>query len=148
MKVILLKDVQGSGKEGDVLNVADGYARNYLLAKGLAIEATAKNLNDLQGRKESEIFKIESEKQNAKAIAEKLDGKTIVTKAKAGTGGRLFGAITTATIADIIKQQYQCNIDKKKINLSAELKAYGDYTAEIKLGHSISCNIKISVIEA
>lgn len=147
MKVILLKDVKGSGKQGDVLNVADGYARNCLLAKGLAIEATSKNLNDLQGKKDSEVYKVETEKQKAQAIADKLNSKTVTAKAKAGTGGRLFGAITTATIADLIEQQYKCKVEKKKISLSSELKAFGDYNAEIKLGYGISCNIKISVIE-
>lgn len=147
MKVILLKDVKGSGKAGDIVNVADGYARNFLLAKGLAIEATAKNLNDLQGKKESEQHKIEVEKQQAQDTAKLLEGKEVIAKAKAGTGGRLFGAITTGTIAELIEAQYKCKIDKKKINLNTELKAYGDYNAEIKLGHGITCNIKIKVIE-
>jgi large subunit ribosomal protein L9 len=147
MKVILLKDVKGSGKAGDIVNVADGYARNFLLAKGLAIEATAKNLNDLQGKKESEQHKIEVEKQQAQDTAKLLEGKEVIAKAKAGTGGRLFGAITTGTIAELIEAQYKCKIDKKKINLNTELKAFGDYNAEIKLGHGITCNMKIKVIE-
>lgn len=147
MKVILLKDVKGSGKAGDIVNVADGYARNFLLAKGLAIEATAKNLNDLQGKKESEQHKIEVEKQQAQDTAKLLEGKEVIAKAKAGTGGRLFGAITTGTITELIEAQYKCKIDKKKINLNTELKAFGDYNAEIKLGHGITCNMKIKVIE-
>ncbi len=147
MKVILLKDVKGSGKAGDVLNVADGYARNFLFAKGLAIEANQRNLNDLQGKKDSEQHKLEVEKQQANDIAKQLNGKVVVAKAKAGAGGRLFGAVTTGTIADLIEAQYKCKIDKKKISLNSELKAFGDYNAEIKLGHGISCNMKISVTE-
>ena len=106
MKVILLKDVKGSGKTGDVLNVADGYARNFLIGKGLAIEATSKNLNDLQGKKESEQHKLDVEKQNAMDTAKLLEGKEIVAKAKAGTGGRLFGAITSGTIAELISYNF------------------------------------------
>lgn len=147
MKVILIKDVKGSGKAGDVLNVADGYARNFLIARGNAIEATQKNLNDLQGKKDSDQHKLDVEKAQAQEIAKTLDGKDVVAKAKAGTGGRLFGAITTGTIADIIEAQYKCKVDKKKISLNSELKAFGDYNAEIKLGHGITCKMKVKVVE-
>ena len=147
MKVILLKDVKGSGKAGDVINVADGYARNFLIAKGSAIEATQKNLNDLQGKKDSENHKLDVEKQQAQDTAKILNGKEVVAKAKAGTGGRLFGAITTGTIAELIEAQYKCKIDKKKIVLNSELKAFGDYNAEIKLGHGVTASMKIKVIE-
>ncbi len=147
MKVILLKDVKGSGKAGDILNVADGYARNFLLAKGVAIEATAKNLNDLQGKKDSEQHKIDVEKAQYSQIAKTLEGKEVVAKAKAGTGGRLFGSITSGTIAELIEQQYNCKIEKKKINLNSDLKAFGDYSAEIKFSYGISCKIKIKIIE-
>jgi len=147
MKVILIKDVKGSGKIGDVLNVADGYARNFLIVKGLAIEATSKNMNDLQGKKESEQHKVDVEKQNALDTAKILDGKEVVAKAKAGTGGRLFGSITTATVADLIEQQFKCKVDKKKISLSGDLKAFGDFSAEVKFTQGVSCKIKIKVIE-
>lgn len=147
MKVILLKDVKGSGKAGDVINVADGYARNFLIGKELAIEATPKNINDLQGKKDAVKHKIDVEKQHALDTAALLEGKEIVAKAKAGTGGRLFGAITAGTIAELIEAQYKCKIDKKKINLSSELKAFGDFNAEIKMVQGVSCKIKIKVIE-
>ncbi len=147
MKVILLKDVKGSGKAGDVINVADGYARNFLIAKGTAIEATQKNLNDLQGKKDSEQHKLDVEKQQAQDTAKILNGKEVVAKAKAGSGGRLFGAITAGTIADLIEAQYKCKIDKKKIVLNSDLKAFGDYNAEIKLGHGVTASMKIKVIE-
>lgn len=147
MKVILIKDVKGSGKKDDILNVADGYARNYLIARGFAIEATSKNLNDIEGKKASEQHKLDVEKQEALDTAKKLDGKTVVAKAKAGSGGRLFGSITSATIADLIQQQYTFKIDKKKINISSDLKAFGEYSAEIKMVQGVSCKIKISVVE-
>lgn len=147
MKVILLKDVKGSGKAGDTLNVADGYARNFLLAKGLAIEATAKNLNDLAGKKASAQHKLDVEKADNEKIASALEGKEIVIKAKAGQGGKLFGAVTSSTVADAVKAQYSQIIDKKKINLNSEIKSFGDFSAVIKMTQGVSCTIKIKVVE-
>lgn len=147
MKVILLKDVKGSGKAGDVLNVADGYARNFLLAKGLACEANAKNMNELQGKQASKQHKIDVEKADNEAIAAKLKDRKIEIKAKAGQGGRLFGAVTASTISDKIKELYNINIDKKKINLNGEIKSYGEFTANIKLSQGVSFSLKISVDE-
>lgn len=147
MKVILLKDVKGSGKAGDTLNVADGYARNFLIAKGFAIEATAKNMNDLAGKKASAQHKLDVEKAENEKIASKLDGKEIIIKAKAGQGGKLFGAVTSSTVADALKAQFSQAIDKKKINLSSEIKGYGDFTAVIKMSQGVSCTIKIKVVE-
>ncbi len=145
MKVILLKDVKGSGKAGDVLNVADGYARNFLLAKGLACEANAKNLNELKGKQEAKQHKLDVEKADNKAIAEKLKGKKILIKAKAGQGGRLFGAVTASTISDKIRELYGIVIDKKKISLNGDIKSYGDYTVNIKLSQGISFSVKVCV---
>lgn len=147
MKVILLKDVKGSGKAGDTLNVADGYARNFLFAKGLAIEATAKNLNDLAGKKASAQHKLDVEKAENEKIASSLEGKEIVIKAKAGQVGKLFGAVTSATVADAVKAQFSQSVDKKKINLSSEIKSYGDFSAVIKMSQGVSCTIKIKVVE-
>ncbi len=147
MKVILLKDVKGSGKAGDTLNVADGYARNFLIAKGFAIEATAKNMNDLAGKKASAQHKLDVEKAENENIASKLNGKEIIIKAKAGQGGKLFGAVTSSTVADAVKAQFSQAIDKKKINLSSEIKGYGDFTAVIKMSQGVSCTIKIKVVE-
>ncbi|MBP3793074.1 MAG: 50S ribosomal protein L9 [Ruminococcus sp.] len=147
MKVILIKDVKGSGKKGDVLNVADGYARNYLIGKGFALEATQKNLNDLQGKKSSEQHKIDVEIADNKALVEKIKDKDVVIKAKAGQGGKLFGAVTASTVSDEIKKQYGVDVEKKKIALSSDIKSYGDFSAAIKLSHGISCNIKIKVVE-
>ena len=147
MKVILIKDVKGSGKAGDVLNVADGYARNFLLAKGLAVEATAKNQNDLAGKKASAQHKLDVEKAENEKIAAALEGKKVTIKAKAGQGGKLFGAVTASAVADAIKEQFSQNVDKKKINLSSEIKSFGDFSAVIKLTQGVSCKIDISVIE-
>lgn len=147
MKVILLKDVKGSGKAGDIINVADGYARNYLIARGLGLEATAKNLNDLQGKKDSAQHKLDVEKQQNMEIAAKLDGKEVTVKSKAGQGGKLFGAVTAANISDKIKEVYGITIEKKKIVLNTEIKAFGDFTATVKMSQGISCSIKIKVVE-
>ena len=147
MKVILIKDVKGSGKEGDVLNVADGYGRNYLIARGLAVEANAKNMNDLAGKKASAQHKIDVETADNQAIADKIKDKEVVIRAKAGQGGKLFGAVTGGAVSDALKEQYGVNVDKKKIALSSEIKAFGDFTAQVKLTHGVSCGIKIKVIE-
>ncbi|MBR1562428.1 MAG: 50S ribosomal protein L9 [Ruminococcus sp.] len=147
MKVILIKDVKGSGKAGDVINAADGYARNYLIAKGFALEANSKNMNDLAGKKASAQHKIDVEIADNKKSVSALEGKEVVIKAKAGQGGKLFGAVTAAAVSDAIKAQYGVDIDKKKINLKTEIKAYGDFDAAIKLTHGVGCEIKIKVIE-
>ncbi len=145
MKVILLKDVKGSGKEGTVLEVADGYARNFLLAKGLAIEATAKNINDLNGKKAAAQHKLDVAKADAEAIAAKLNNQSITIKAKAGQGGKLFGSVTSATLCDVIKKQYAVEVDKKKIVLNSDIKAYGDYSFEIKMTQGISAKMTVKV---
>jgi large subunit ribosomal protein L9 len=147
MKVILVKDVKGSGKAGDTLNVAEGYARNFLLKNGLAVEATAKNLNELAGKKSSEQHKLDVEKADNEKIAAALDGKDVTVKAKAGQGGKLFGAVKTSAIADAISAQYGQKIDKKKIVLNSEIKSFGDFTAVIKMSQGVSCTVNIKVVE-
>ena len=147
MKVILLKDVKGSGKEGDTINVADGYARNFLLSKGLAIEATAKNINDLAGKKASAQHKLDVENAENEKIAAQLGDKDVIVKAKAGQGGKLFGAVKSSDVAKAIKEQYDLDVDKKKINLNSDIKSYGDFSAVIKMSQGVSCSIKIKVVE-
>lgn len=147
MKVIFLQDVKGSGKKGELKNVADGYARNMLLPKGLAVEATPENLNRLQGQQSSAQHKIEVEKQNARDAREALDGKTVKILAKAGAGGKLFGSVTTAQIAQEIEKQYGCKVDKKKISLKLEIKAFGTFTAEIRLYTGIVASMNVEVAE-
>lgn len=147
MKVIYLQDVKGSGKKGEVKNVSDGYARNMLLPKGLAIEANAKNLSELEGKNSSAAHKIEVEKQKAQEIADTINGKTVKAIAKAGTGGRLFGAVTALNVADCIEKQYGCKVDKKKISLKSEIKNFGTYEADVKLYAGISAKITVEVSE-
>lgn len=148
MKVIYLQDVKGSGKKGEVKNVADGYARNLLFPKGLAIEANAKNLSELTGKNSSAAHKIDVEKQKANEIAKLIGGKTVKAIAKAGSGGRLFGAVTAQNVADCIEKQYGCKIDKKKISLKTEIKNFGTYEADIKLYAGISAKITVEVSES
>ena len=145
MKVILIKDVKGSGKAGDVLNVADGYARNFLLARGFAIEATAKNVNDLAGKKAAEQHRLDVAKSEAEATAKLLNGKTVTVKAKAGQNGKLFGSVTSATLSELLKAQFGADVDKKKITLGSDIKSYGDYTAEIKMTQGVTAKVSIKV---
>lgn len=147
MKVIFLQDVKGSGKKGEVKNVADGYARNFLIGKGLAVEATAKNMNLLDGQKASEQHKKDIEKQNAEDIKAAIDGKKIVAPAKAGSNGKLFGSVTTGTIAELIEKQFGRKIEKKKISLKSDIKNFGTYEADIKLYNGVSAKVTIEVVE-
>lgn len=147
MKVIFIQDVKGSAKKGDMKEVADGYARNMLLKKGLAVEATPENINKLQGQKASAQHKKDVEKQTAEEIKAAVDGKTVVIKAKAGTGSRLFGSVTSAQIAQELEKQHGCKVDKKKIVLKSDIKAFGSFSAEIRLYTGISANIHIEVTE-
>lgn len=146
MKVILLQDIKGTGKKGEIKNVSDGYARNFLIGKGLAAEATAANLNKLEGEKASAQHKIDVARQEANAQAEKLNGKTVTVKAKAGQGGRLFGAVTLGNVADAISAQFGFTVDKRKLSVSSEMKNAGDYSAEAKLYAGISAKFTVSVV--
>lgn len=148
MKVIFTQDVKGSGKKGELKEVSDGYARNMLLKKGLAVEATPENVNHLQGQQASAQHKIDVEKAAAQENKSKLDGKTVVIKAKAGTGGRLFGSVTAAQVAQAVAEQFGCKIDKKKITLKTEIKAFGTFSAEIRLYSGISATVTVDVQEA
>ncbi|MCM1507656.1 MAG: 50S ribosomal protein L9 [Ruminococcus flavefaciens] len=147
MKVIFLQDVKGSGKKGEVKNVADGYARNMLIPKGLAVEANTKNMSELAGQKASAQHKIDVEIQTAKESAEKLRGQKITVTAKAGSNGKLFGSVTSGNVAEAIKKQLGVEVDKKKITLSTDIKNFGSYSAVIKLYNGISEKIDIEVDE-
>ena len=147
MKVILVKDVKGSGKAGDTLNVAEGYARNFLLKNGLAVEARAKNLNELAGKKASEQHKLDVEKAENEKIAAVLEGKDVTITAKAGQGGKLFGAVKTSAVAEAIAKQHSVKIDKKKIVMNSEIKSFGDFEATIKMSQGVSCKLTVRVVE-
>ncbi len=146
MKVILIKDVKGSGKAGTVLDVADGYARNFLLAKGYAIEATAKNINDLEGKKAAQQHRLDVAKAEAEDAAAKLEDKSFIIRAKAGQGGKLFGSVTSATLSENIKEKFGVDVDKKKIVLGADIKTYGDYSFEVKMTQGVSCRMTVKVV--
>ena len=148
MKVIFLQDVKGSGKKGEVKTVADGYARNMLLPKGYAVEATAKNINLLEGQKASAQHKIDLEIAAAKEAAAKVKGKKVKISAKAGSNGKLFGSVTAGNVADALNEQFGVKVDKKKIALSTDIKNFGSYTAVIKFYNSITETIDIDVDEA
>ncbi|MCM1132621.1 MAG: 50S ribosomal protein L9 [Ruminococcus flavefaciens] len=147
MKVIFLKDVKGSGAKGEIKNVADGYARNMLLPKGLAVEATPANLNKLEGQQSSAQFKIDTEKKIAQESAEKVNDKKVVIKAKAGSNDRLFGSVTASQVAEALNEQFGVKVDKKKIALSSDIKNFGTYSAVIKFYAGISAKIDVEVTE-
>lgn len=147
MKVIFLQDVKGSGKKGEVKNVADGYARNMLLPKGLAVEATSSNMNKLEGQQSSAQHKADVEKQAALDAAAKLKDQKVIIKAKAGSNDRLFGSVTAANVADAVNAAFGLNIDKKKISLSTDIKNFGSYKAVVKLYTGISESVDVEVVE-
>lgn len=146
MKVILLADVKGHGKKGELCNVSDGYARNFLFPKKLAVEADNAAMSEFKSREEAKIHHKQEEIAAAKATAAKLEGKTVTMKAKAGAGGKLFGSVTTKEVAQEIKKSFGIEIDKKKMTM-ADIKNFGEYTAEIKLYTGIAAKITVVVTE-
>ncbi len=147
MKVVLLADVKGSGKKGELVNVSDGYARNFLFPRKLAKEANAQAMNELKNAEEAKAYKIKTETEAAKKAAELLEGKTVKMTAKAGQGGRLFGSITAKEIAEAIKSQFKLEIDKRKISVDGDIKAFGSYSCEIKLYAGITAKLFVMVGE-
>ncbi|MBR6504395.1 MAG: 50S ribosomal protein L9 [Clostridia bacterium] len=145
MKLILTQDVKGLGKKDQIIEASDGYARNYLLPKKIAIQADNENMNKLQGRKDSAAHKKELEKQNANKIAEKLSKMTLKIKVKTGENGKLFGSITSKEISAELKNGYNIEVDKKKINLKEPIKEIGIFNIEIKLYEGITTKLKINI---
>lgn len=145
MKVILLQDVKGSGKAGEVVNVSDGYARNMLFKKNLAIEATDKNMKALERKKAEEKAKFDADKAAAEEIKAKIEGKATVVKAKGGENGKLFGSITSADIADAINSQFGVDVDKKKVQLSSPIKQAGASEVSVKLFQGVTAKVKVNV---
>ncbi len=146
MKVILKQDVKALGKKGDLVNTSDGYARNFLFPRGLAIEANAQAMSEFKNKENAEKYRIKVETENAQAAAEKIKGKTVRFSVQAGQGGRLFGSVTTKEIAEKINKEFGLNVDKKKISVG-EIKSYGTYTAEVKLYQGITAEVFIFVGE-
>ncbi len=148
MKVILLQDVKGTGKKGELVNVSDGYARNFLMPRKLAREADAQAMNELKNAEQAKQHKIAVETAEAQDNAKRLEGQTLEMTAKAGQGGRLFGSVTSKEIAAALKQKFDLTVDKRKIVLDSEIKAFGTYNCEIKLYTGISAHIKVMVKES
>ena len=147
MKVILLQDIRGKGKKGQMIEASDGYARNYLLPRKMAIEATADNINTMKMNDKAKAEQAAREKAQAQEFAEKLKEITVELHAKAGSGGRLFGAITSAEVSDALKQQHGITIDKKKIVQDEPIKSYGTFSMKAKLGYEITATISVHVSE-
>ena len=147
MKVIFTTDVRGQGKKGEMKEVSDGYARNYLLPRNLATEATADNLNALKLKEKAKQALMAREKALAEENARKLAGVQVTVRAKAGSGGKLFGAVTSQEISDALREQHGIEIEKNKIVQADPIKAFGSYTVKAKLGYEISGNINVLVIE-
>ena len=147
MKVILLTEVKGKGKKDQVIEVSDGYARNYLFAKKLAIEADAKALNELKGREASRQHKHDVEKAAAEETAKRLETITLVFKRKAGVDNKLYGAVTTKEIVQQLKQEYDIEVDKKKLSMESPIKAFGTYKIKAKLFSNVQATITVQVVE-
>lgn len=145
MKVILLKDVKGSGKKGQVINVADGFARNALLPKGLAVEATASNMNILKGKEDSIAHKKEVAHDTAVDLAKRLEGICVTIKTKAGAGGKLFGSVTSKDIVEEIEKKYKIKLDKRWFDLKDGIKTIGTQDVPIKLHPKVSTKVKVKV---
>ena len=148
MKVILLEDVKSLGKKGDLVEVNDGYARNFILAKKLGLEATAKNMNDLKLKRAHQDKLAAQRLEEAKAFAEELKKLQITLKIKAGEGGRLFGSISSKELAQAVKEQLDLEIDKKKLVLPSPIKAVGTTMVPIKLHPQVTGELKVIVQEA
>lgn len=145
MKVIFTADVKGQGKKGEVKNVSDGYAKNFLLPKGVAIEATASNLNDIKGKNDSIKFKKDTEEEQARALSEKLKTISVKITAKCGENGKLFGSITSKDLSDELKKQHNISIDKRKFVLHDGIKSIGEFNVDIKLYPQIQGVLKVIV---
>ena len=147
MKVVLLADIKGVGKKDEVKEVSDGYARNFLFKKKLAIEADAKALNEIKNKESSRLHKIEVERAEAKAIAEKLANTTLKIVAPGGADGRLYGSVTAKDIAEGLERDFGIIVDKRKLALPEAIKAHGTYVCDIKLYTDVSGKVTVKVSE-
>lgn len=147
MKVILLQDVKGHGKKGDVVNASDGYARNFLLPKKLATPATNENINLLEGQKASQQHKIDVEIENAKELVRKLESITVELTAKGGVSGKIFGSVSTKEIVKALETKYNIKLDKKKIVSDGDIKSFGTYNLTVKPYQGVQGILKVKVSE-
>ncbi len=147
MKVILKEDIRSLGKKGDIVDVSDGYARNFLLKKGKGVEADAKNLNDLKLQKAKEDKEAQENYEAAQALAEKLDAGEITIPIKTGEGGRAFGSVSSKEIAAAVKEQLGLDVDKKKIQLKETIKELGTWKVPLKLHPKVTAQLNVHVVE-
>ena len=147
MKVIFNVDVRGQGKKGEMKEVSDGYARNYLLPRKLATEATADNINALKLKEKAKAAQMAKEKAQAEENAKKLSGVQVIIRAKAGSGGKLFGAVTSQEISKALKEQFDIDIEKNKIVQADPIKTFGAFAVKAKLGYEVSGTINLLVVE-
>ena len=148
MKVILQQDVRGQGKKGQLVEVSDGYARNFLLPKKLAVVATAENLNTMKQQEKARKAQEAAEKAEAEATAKKLEGLMVKIPAKAGEGGRLFGAVTAKEVSEALADQFGVNIPKARLVLDEPIKSCGGYQIRAKLGYEVIGTVNVVVVEA
>lgn len=147
MKVILKQDVKGTGKKGQLVEVSDGYAQNFLLKRGLATQATSQALNEMKNKQASQEYHEAMEKKAAQELADKIEGKTLKLTAKAGANGRLFGSVTSKEISEELKKQLGAEVDKRKIELDGDIKAFGSYPITVKLYPGIIAKCTVMVGE-
>lgn len=148
MKVIFLKDVKGTAKKGELKEVSDGHARNYLIPRGIAKEANASNMNDFNQQNNASDFKKKKEYEDSLELAEKINKLKVTMSAKAGEGGRLFGSITSKEIAQQLKEQHKIDVDKRKILLDEPIRALGTMEVNIKLHQKVTCKLTVEIREA
>lgn len=148
MKIILLQDEKKLGKKGDIIEASEGYARNYIIPKKIGVEATPKNMNDLKLQKANESKIAQEQLDAAKALAAELESKQVTVKIKAGEGGKAFGSVSSKEIAAAYKEQYNIEIDKKKIQLPESLKSFGSYEVSVKLHPQVTGKLTVKVTEA
>ena len=146
MKVILKADIKGVGKKDEVINASDGYARNFLFPKNLAVEANNENMSKLKAKQDSNAFKKSQEKEEAERIADKLSKILLKIQVKAGANGKIFGGVSSKEIAENLEKQYQIKVDKKKIDLKETIKTLGTFNVNIRLFEGVIGTVKIDVI--
>ncbi len=146
MEVLLKSDVKGLGKKGEKVSVSEGYARNFLFPRGLAAEMNAQLMSELKNKESSEKFKADEELKAAKNFASKINGQTVVIKAKGGANGKLFGSVTAKEIANIVTTKFSVKVDKRKISVD-DIKAFGTYNAQVRLHPQVTADFKVQVTE-
>ncbi|MBE6802902.1 MAG: 50S ribosomal protein L9 [Ruminococcaceae bacterium] len=146
MEVLLKSDVKGLGKKGEKVSVSEGYARNFLFPRGLAAEMNAQLMSELKNKESSQKFKADEELKAAKNFASKINGQTVVIKAKGGANGKLFGSVTAKEIANIVTTKFSVKVDKRKISVD-DIKAFGTYNAQVRLHPQVTADFKVQVTE-